>query len=69
MVYPSSETGSIVERKRKDGPVSYRAPILMKSNGRIVHQMSSGMAEAPDIGISGKRPASVSTRYFIEEHQ
>jgi Mg2+ and Co2+ transporter CorA len=33
--------GSIVERKRKDGTVSYRAPILIKSKGRIVHQESS----------------------------
>lgn len=33
--------GSIVERKRKDGTVSYRAQILIKSKGRIVHQESS----------------------------
>ena len=33
--------GSIVERKRKDGSVSYRAQIVIKSKGRIVHQESS----------------------------
>lgn len=33
--------GSIVERKRKDGTVSYRAQILIKSKGRIVHPESS----------------------------
>jgi len=31
----------IVERKRKDGSVSYRAQIVIKSKGRIVHQESS----------------------------
>jgi hypothetical protein len=34
----TTEMGSIVERKRKDGTVSYRAQILIKSKGRIVHQ-------------------------------
>jgi len=33
--------GSIVERKHKDGTISYRAQILIKSKGRIVHQESS----------------------------
>ncbi|EAQ26475.1 hypothetical protein ROS217_14901 [Roseovarius sp. 217] len=33
--------GSIVERKRKDGTISNRAQILIKSKGRIVHQESS----------------------------
>ena len=37
----TTEMGSIVERKRKDGTVSYRAQILIKSKGRIVHQESS----------------------------
>jgi hypothetical protein len=37
----TTETDSIVERKCKDGTVSYRAQILIKSKGRIVHQESS----------------------------
>ena len=37
----TTEMGSIVERKRKDGTISNRAQILIKSKGRIVHQESS----------------------------
>ena len=33
--------GSIIERKRKDGSISHRAQIVIKSKGRIVHQESS----------------------------
>lgn len=33
--------GSIIERRRKDGSISHRAQIVIKSKGRIVHQESS----------------------------
>ena len=39
--------GSIVERKRKDGTVSYRAQIPIKPKGRIVHQESSSFDGLP----------------------
>ncbi len=33
--------GTIVERRRADGTSAYRAQILIKSKGQIVHQESS----------------------------